>query len=351
MKKMLYFLAVAVLFTAVSCGTKPPAKPEEEISVVEDGTAVQTDNQSTETTETVQKSETTETVEKPETTKPVVKTDPAKNAAESAFKKAQASLTEAKKVGADRAYEEMFASAQADMNSAEAALNSGDYTKAKKDADTASIKLQTLVNLTKASGFKETIDENDFAGSAATEYSNAEIAYIKATEQYGTNNAAALTASKTALTNYETVLTAGYTQWIAIAKENAAKAKASCDSIKAQKAAASAYKAANDAYTKAKTYEQKKDYANAYTSYKTAAEQFSGIYDTVSVLRAEALAAMEKAKEQQQASSQLAAEADIIRPLTEADIDETGEQNIPEKTSTEPLPDIDNAPADDGLEN
>lgn len=330
MKKKWYILLLAVTFVLFSCKSKPETYTEVGESVPSDTGSTSSASGTTNTT----------TQTKPTETTP--KADPAKASAESEIKKAETSLTEVNKTDVAKLFPTEFASAKADITAAKNAANSGNYSQAKTQATKANTKLQTLLNLSKANTVKNDITTNTFEGTAPKEFSNAEIAYIKATENYGKNDNQALTYSKTALQNYERVLTSGYTNWTNIAMEGAVKAKAQCDSITANKALPTEYKAAEDLLKKARTAQTKKDYLAAYAAFNEANEKYTSIFDRVSTLRAEALTAMEKASARQELSSELAAEADIIRPLTETDIIETGVQNIPE---------IQNAPTDTGLGN
>jgi len=158
-----------------------------------------------------------------------------------------------------------------------------------------------------------------------------------------------LNYSKTALQNYESVLSKGYVAWVKGAFEAATKSKAQCDSIKASKAAATEYAAADKLYVSGKAFEQKKNYDDAYAAYIASNEQFTRIYDKVSVLRAEALKAMERASAQQQISSELAAEADVVIPLKEGD--PTNIKDAAESVNATQPPAIENAPADTGSGN
>lgn len=270
------------------------------------------------------------------------KLNPAKGPAELAVKKAQSLSDNCKKLSIDKAFPTEFASASKDLNNAENSAKGNKYAEAKKQAETASQKFQTLLNLNEAGTSKNSIIENKFEGADAKTFSEAEIAYINALESFDKNSATALKQSKTATTAYASVLEKGYIQWTNIAMEAATKAKANCDSIKASKSASEEYKQADTLFKNAKSQQSKKAYAEAHKSYISSATLFTSIYDKVSVLREEALKAMKKASSQQEISSDLAAEADAIIPLKA--------EKKEEASKTETLPIIENAPEDAGLQ-
>lgn len=285
---------------------------------------------------------------KPKAVEP--KVDPAKAPAEKELKRAQTLMADAQKAQIDKTFKDEFASAKTDLNNAERFAQSENYTKAKTEAEKASNKFETLLQLNDANSAKTSITTNQFEGADAQRFSNAEISYIKALENFDKDSKQALKYAKSASGDYNTVLEKGYVQWINTALENAANAKAKCDGIRASKSASAEYKKADEFLSKGKAAQKKKDYNEAHKSYIAAFDGFNTVYDTVSVLRAEALEAMKKTTVQQQISTELAAEADRLIPLSES-----SEVNEPE-TSTEPLPleespVIENAPEDAGLEN
>ncbi|MEL3904811.1 MAG: hypothetical protein P1P63_06850 [Treponemataceae bacterium] len=373
MKKNFIILVCFTLLLAFSCKNQAQTVPEEKPTQTEteetatgsvnSGDAATADKPVPEKTKPQTPKAKPKEAQKPqppkETPKPVEpKIDPAKAPAEAEVKKAETLLAECTKVGVPKNFPNEFNSAKADVTAAKNAANAKNYAQAKTSAVKAQTKLQTLLNLNRSVAVKSEITDKQFEGAAAQEYSNAEIAYIKATENFGKNDSQALDYSKTAVKNYESVLNKGYVAWVKGAFEAATKAKAQCDGIKASKSAAAEYAAADKFYTAAKAAEQKKNYNDAYAGYVSAQDGFVRIYDKVSVLRAEALKAMQKASAQQQVSSELAAEADAVIPLTEGDpktiqeaVDAINATEAPETPEEIETPVIENAPVDTGSEN
>lgn len=264
------------------------------------------------------------------------KVDPQKVPAETALKRANSLMSNCTDAGVDKSFPKEFESAKKDLNSAETSAKNKNYAEAKTFAENSSLKFETLLNLNDAQKTKNDVVKNKFEGSDAKGYSNAEIAYMKSIESFDVAPNQALGYSKSAANGYSIVLEKGYVAWTNIAKQNASKAKTNCDSIKASKSATSEYGRADKLFKDGVSQQASKNYKQAHASFTTATEQFTVIYDKVSVLRAEALKAMERASNQQKLSSELASEADIIIPITE------------DKIESSPI--IENAPEDAGLE-
>ena len=359
MKKNVTIILLMTLLFVFSCKSQPKAalkdetkKAETSVSVAEGSSATNADGKTSTGTAKPAPEKVEPKPAEPKPAEPKVvepKVDPAKAPAEAELKKAEGLLAECTKAGVPKVFPSEFNAAKADVNAAKDAANAKNYAKAKASAVEAQNKLQTLLNLNAAANVKSDIATRKFEGASAQEYTNAEIAYIKAGETFGKNTVQALNYSKTALQNYESVLSKGYVAWVKGAFEAATKSKAQCDSIKASKAAATEYAAADKLYVSGKAFEQKKNYDDAYSAYIASNEQFTRIYDKVSVLRAEALKAMERASAQQQISSELAAEADVVIPLKEGD--PTNIKDAAESVNATQPPAIENAPADTGSGN
>ncbi|MEL3909241.1 MAG: hypothetical protein P1P64_09590 [Treponemataceae bacterium] len=354
-KNFMIILFVSLLF-AFSCKSEPKTTQEEDVQQTEVEIVEETTSKAPAETKPVPKPKPAPKPEpKKETPKPVEKpkADPAKPVAEAELKKADGLMAQCTKLGVDKAFPKEFNSAKADFNAAKTAAKNNKYAQAKTVATKANTKFQTLLNLNDANIAKSDIVERKFEGASAKEFSNAEIAYIKALENFDKNENQALNYSKTSVQNYESVLEKGYVAWVKIAFDAATKSKANCDNIKANKAAKNEYNIADNFYKEARAFELKKNYKDAQAKYVVANEQFTNIFDKVSVLRAEAEKAMEKASLQQKISSELAAEADKILPLMEDTPEATKTDKMIDLEESEELteePVIENAPSDTGVE-
>lgn len=240
----------------------------------------------------------------------------AKNA-ETAISQAKELSAQCKERGLDKQYSAHFSSAQSDINAAESSLKSSKYADAQKSANSATSKLQTLINLDDCNVAKTEIQANDFGHYDAKNFSDAEIEYIKAVENVGKNYTDAYNYSTSALKKYNTVVDAGYKEWTSIAKENALKARANCDAISANKSEPTNYTSAVTLYSQASKTEAAKNYREAYSQYDKSAALFTSVYNTVYPKRREAQIAMEIADQKQSESSVLAAYADQAAPLDE----------------------------------
>lgn len=360
MKKNFVIILFASLLLAFSCKSQQTKTPDEEVAPT-----VETTEEATPTPvekAPVSKPKTEPKKDKPKKPVEKPKADPAKPSAEAELKKADDLMAQCTKRGVDKTFPNEFNSAKADLDVAKTAAKANNYAKAKTSATNANTKFQTLLNLNDASIAKADIVERKFEGASAKEFSNAEISYIKAIENFDKDANQALNFSIIASKDYATVLEKGYIAWVKIAFDAATKAKANCDNIKANKAAKDEYNIADNFYKDGRAFELKKSYTDAQAQYVVANEQFTNVFDKVSVLRAEAEIAMEKAKAQQKISSELAAEADKLLPLENAPIEEvapvapeTNEMSTEpalDETNVEPTeePVIENAPSDTGVQ-
>ncbi|PIE98008.1 MAG: hypothetical protein CR988_05130 [Treponema sp.] len=367
-KKIFVILMVFTVLGFASCKSKPETKEKKEETTVEvdktenanvikvDNSKKAKSNKPKVTLKNKPKATAKKTVKaKPKAKKPIAKktiakkpkTTPKKPVAkkpatpkkttgkESALVNAEKLLENCKNKKIDIKFSKQFLIAQQDIVSARKSSKEGKSTEVKKHADLAATRLTTLLNLDSASDLKNEITTNTFEGYAPDQYADAEIEYIKAFDNYGKQDQAAKDSSIKSLKLYTTVSNTGYREWTSLAKKGAENAKSKCDTLKANMSAKSDYDKALKSFTDGQTAEQKKNFKVAANTYNESAKMFTYIYDIVSTKRAEAEKAMRLAKEQQERSSSLAAEADITAPLSEKDIAETKEENSDEPSETE----------------
>ncbi len=224
---------------------------------------------------------------------------------------------EAVSAGAPEYFPEQFGMADSAAESALAKRTSGDLPGAYDEAQIALMRYRTLINGMKALALKESIDRNDFAQYAQTEYDQAHVQFQAAVDAYGVSDAASYEASVETLRLASIVNNEGYRNWSTAEKAKADEIRALCDSIKAQKAAKAPYAQALASYTGAESFGAANTWEPAYFSYADAVKQFADVYQQVTLKRNAADLAIAAAKARQQESSGLARQADELAPLPE----------------------------------
>ncbi len=258
--------------------------------------------------------------------------------AEKLFGEVMKARKEALSVHADKAYPNEFKKADSSFISARAVYSNNDLEWAKslekavydnqpaENTDFALVaeKLQkallqykTLTNRVHIADAKSDIDEHDLSAYDAETYKKAEALLPKIAQNYNTDTQKAYDLSVEVLGYYEKVRNAGYEFLMGDAKKKAEAARKRCDAIKASISMERPYNKAVLTYRSAGIAVRNKKFKKAYTGYIKSADDFDKIYEIVKAKREAALEAMEKAKERQTASSELAKDADAEAPLPE----------------------------------
>lgn len=230
------------------------------------------------------------------------------------LEKARSEAIEAK---ADKAYPAEFKSADDTATEAKQKYAANDFASAQAKAQKAIAQYRTLINQVRIAYLKAKIDEHDLSSSDAENYRKGEELSAKIAGLYESDTDGAFKTSVEALNCYEAVANAGFASLLEDAKKKADEARAACDSVKAAAAMKDAYEKTVNRYRYAGIAAGNKKYEQAYTGYMTAANEFNDIYEKVKIKRAQANDAMERAKARQEASSQLAKDADREAPLPE----------------------------------
>lgn len=284
-KSILYMLCIcAVLFGFGACKSQPEPKPEP----------------------------------KPEPVRPA---EPERNEEQEKANQLLNELTkvraQAVQLKADTAYPSEFASADKAAASAKEGYEADNFALAQEKAYTALMQYRTLINRMQIDAIKEKINQHDLSSYDAESYQKAEDLNNTIANLYETDPKGAFDTSVQALTYYESVTNAGFAARTNDAKKRADEARARCDSFKAAAAMKDAYEKTLLRYRQAGVAEGSKKYEQAYIGYMTAADEFDDIYEKVKLKREQANNAMERAKARQDASSQLAKDADREAPLPE----------------------------------
>ena len=253
--------------------------------------------------------------------KPVKPAEPVKNGDQEKIMQLLSELekvrSEAIELKADVAYPVEFKSADDTAANAKNKYEAGNFASAQEQSQKAITQYRTLINQMRIAELKAKIDKHDLSSYDAESFKKAEELSQKIDELYESDPNGAFDASVQALNYYEAVKNAGFAALLDDAKKKADEAKSRCDSVKAAAAMKEAYEKTVSRYRSAGIAAENKKYEESYIGYMTSADEFNEIYETVKVKRAQANEAMERAKARQEASSQLAKDADREAPLPE----------------------------------
>ncbi len=192
-----------------------------------------------------------------------------------------------------------------------------DFALVNEKLQQAILQYKTLTNRVQIAKAKSEIDAHNLSVHDAETYKKAEALLPKIESLYNTDLQKSYDLSVEVLGYYEKVKNAGYAVLVGDAKKKADEARAQCDSIKASISMKKGYEKAFKQYRYAGIAVRNEKFEKAYKGYMKSAGAFNKIYDVVKQKRAAALEAMEKAKERQTASSELAKDADAEAPLPE----------------------------------
>lgn len=295
MKKSIVALVCAV--TAVSfltsCGSKPKAAPKE----VPEEKPVEV-----------------EKVEEPVVQEEIIDNSEDDAAAESARKKAL-------EAGADKVAADTLAKVDARFQLLKADQEAGKNVK--KDLQDVAARYSALELYAKALASKKNIEENQLASYDQAAYEKgcellSELEALFADES--SSGASQEEKAKAAYGQFTKVLFAAYKDLSKKEREEAFKAKKNADSVKAGAAAKEEYKAAVEEFQNGDATYAMQNPEAAYNHYKKAKNQFTSIYEAVSVKREAAQKAIDAAKEKVLESQSYAKDADVKAPLEGDDI-------------------------------
>lgn len=224
---------------------------------------------------------------------------------------------QAVEINADTAYPAEFQSADAAAADARNRYEANDFSGAQEKAQRAILQYRTLINRMQIDALKAKIDKHDLSVYDTESYQKAEALDAKIKNRYESDPDEAFKASEEALRFYESVTNSGFASLMADAKKKADEAKERCDSLKSANAMKNMYEKTFMRYRQAGVLAGSQKYEQAYLGYMTAAEEFDAIYEKVKIKREQATNAMERAKARQEASAQLAKDADLEAPLPE----------------------------------
>lgn len=241
-------------------------------------------------------------------------------AAESGIENAAAEAENARQTAinnkADENYAPQFKEAEEIFKAAKTEKDEDEEASIRKFEEARAM-YETLSNLALAAEMRAEIDEKDFAGYDSQSYTEGERLYRNALNRFGIDYNTALSSSEDCLSLYRKVITAGYTAWAQTAKAAASEAKTDCDSIKVSKSMSKEYnEAVQDFNTGNKAFSQN-EFKKSFEAYSNSFKTFLKLYKIVSEKRMEAEAALARAREKQNISSELALEADKAAPLPE----------------------------------
>lgn len=153
-------------------------------------------------------------------------------------------------------------------------------------------------------------DEEDPEG-----FADAEAKYAEARESFEASPEQASELSLQALAAYQAVCDGGFMRIAEEERARALEAREQCDSIRAERSMAGEYRAAARTFDSAAALGERLEWEDACRSYRDAAAMFAEVYQGALHKRNVADEAMRAARERQEASRELAVEADRIAPL------------------------------------
>ena len=171
-----------------------------------------------------------------------------------------------------------------------------------------------LAKAAEAQRMRKRADDMDFSSLDRSAYDAGAAALDKFAQD--DTGAAQLADATAAYDSYKELLNKGFVALAGKERNAALEAKKQADSVRAGVAQKEAYEKAADRFKRADSDYVTKSIEAAYEGYKAAKETFAGLYESVSVSRAAAQAAIERAKQRAAESARYAASADEIAPLT-----------------------------------
>ncbi len=161
---------------------------------------------------------------------------------------------------------------------------------------------------------KGRIDELGFADFDPKAYEDGQAALDKYSSQEG-EASALLSYSDAALNAYKDIINKGFVALAGRERNAALEAKKNADSVKAGVAKKEEYSKASEIFKKADSAYVTKDIEGAYEGYRTSKESYTKLFEVVSRNRAQAQAALERAKQKVQEAEEFTLDADTKAPL------------------------------------
>ncbi len=234
------------------------------------------------------------------------------------LEKVEAARNKAAEAEAEKYYPDQFAAADRLYESLKnnvAGDNSRSYA---PEAGDLVARYESLANAAQARAMKDKVDEMQFNEVDKIAYKAGEDALNKYNALGPDGNSGDMLAeSKVALEAYTAIFNKGFVALAGRERQAALDAKKQADSVKAGVAQKEVYTKASDTFKKADSSYVTKDIVGAYNGYKSSKETYINLYETISAKRAEAQAAIERAKKRVADAESYSIEADSIAPLTE----------------------------------
>ncbi len=219
--------------------------------------------------------------------------------------------------GAQAYYPEQFALADSTAENSRALRAEGKDAEAYDAAQLALIRYQILTKAREAIALKAKVDENGFVQYGPEDYALADSKYGEALAAYGSADASALAAIDESCRLYAKVSNAGFRALSEPVMQKVAEIRGLCDAIKAKKTVSDAYGKAAVLHDGAAKSASQDSWEAAYNGYTAAAVAFTDVYQSATLKRNAAEAAMASAKQRQNESSEIARKADEVVPLPE----------------------------------
>lgn len=213
--------------------------------------------------------------------------------------------------------------AEAAAEQALEAYNHGDMETAYAEGQKVLAWYQMLKTGIDIRDLRQKILENGFDTEDPETFAAAEAKYNDAVMQFTADAENARAVSREALAAYEELCASGFRRLAEKEKTRAGEMRDLCNSIKAQRSMAEDYAAAEEVYGAAEALGAENDWESAFRTYEESSILFAEVYQNALYKRNAAEAAMNAARERQEASTALALEADEIAPLP--DEEETGD--------------------------
>ena len=284
-KYLLTFFSIAAVLAFVSCGSTPTAEPETE-------------------PEPPKQEEPAPVVEEPE---PEVPAEDFSKQNEELLSQAEAARKKAVDAGAQKYYPDVFSATDKYYSDVKAEITSdpnADHSEKLKDVIS---RYEALATASTAKELKLKADEYGLSDADAEKA----LSDFEASE----NGKDMRANADKALAAYSALLLKQLAEMAKTERSAALAAKKNADSVKAGVAKKADYADASNTFKKADASFVTKDMEGAYKGYRIAKNAFTKLYETIAAKRAEAQAAIDRAKKRVAEAENYTKEADTIAPL------------------------------------
>lgn len=234
------------------------------------------------------------------------------------LEKIEAARNKAVEAEAQKYYPDQFAAADGQYDALKNSIANDKASDYSSQAHDLAARYNALANAAQAKSLKEKVDEMKFNELDQAAYDKGEDA-LKQFDSFAADGNAGkmLEQSELALAAYTALFNKGFVALAGRERQAALDAKKQADSVKAGVSQKETYTKASETFKKADSSYVTKDIVGAYNGYKSSKETFLNLYETIYAKRAEAQAAIERAKQRVAEAESYSVEADSIAPLTE----------------------------------